>query len=60
MELLKGAEPFSFKSDSDVGVLILQGFTGTTGSVIYPAKYLADKAGFNVEGPRLAGHGTRW
>ncbi len=60
MELLKGAEPFSFKSDSDVGVLVLQDFTGTTSSVIYLGKCLANKAGFNVEGPRLTGHGTRW
>ncbi len=59
MELMKGGEPFSFKNDSDIGVLVLQGFTGTTSSVIYLGKCLA-KAGFNVEGPRLSGHGTQW
>ena len=59
MELMKGSEPFSFEKDSDVGVLVLQGFTGTTSSVIYLGECLA-KAGFNVEGPRLTGHGTKW
>ncbi len=59
MKIMKGGEPFSFSSDSDVGILMLQGFTGTTSSVIYPGKCLY-KAGFNVEGPRLAGHGTKW
>lgn len=59
MELMKGAEPFSFEKDSDVGILVLQGFTGTTSSVTYLGECLA-KAGFNVEGPRLTGHGTKW
>ena len=59
MELMKGAEPFSFENESDIGVLVLQGFTGTTSSVIYLGECLA-KAGFNVEGPRLSGHGTKW
>ncbi len=59
MKLMKGSESFSFKNSSDVGVLVLQGFTGTTSSVIYLGECLA-KAGFNVEGPRLSGHGTRW
>ncbi len=59
MELMKGAEPFSFRNESDVGVLVIQGFTGTTSSVFYWGKCLADY-GFNVEGPRLSGHGTKW
>ncbi len=59
MKLMKGGEPFSFENDSNVGVLVLQGFTGTTSSVIYEGKCLA-KAGFNIEGPRLSGHGTQW
>ncbi len=59
MVLMKGAEPFSFEGSSDIGILVIQGFTGTTSSVHYWGKYLAN-CGFNVEGPRLAGHGTHW
>lgn len=59
MKIIKGGEPFSFVSDSDVGILMLQGFTGTTSSVIYAGQCLYE-AGFNVEGPRLTGHGTKW
>jgi carboxylesterase len=59
MELMKGGEPFSFSADSKVGVVVIQGFTGTTSSVYYLGKCLADK-GYNVEGPRLTGHGTKW
>ena len=55
----KEAKPFSSVNNSDVGVLVLQGFTGTVGSIIYLAKYLADR-GFDVEAPRLSGHGTKW
>jgi carboxylesterase len=59
MEIWKGAESFSYRGKSKVGVLVSQGFTGTTSSVIYLAKFFADK-GYNVECPRLTGHGTRW
>ncbi len=59
MGLMKGAEPFSFESESKVGVVVIQGFTGTTSSVRYWGRCLSD-AGFNVEGPRLSGHGTKW
>ncbi len=59
MEILKGWEPFSFDNGSDTGVLLSQGFTGSTSSVIYLGHKLSE-AGFNVEGPRLSGHGTRW
>ncbi len=59
MELMKGAGPFSFTGDSPIGVLVIQGFTGTTSSVYYLGKCLAEK-GYNVEGPRLSGHGTKW
>lgn len=56
---MKGAEPFSVKKKSDIGVLVLQGYTGTTSSVMPLAKFLAAK-GYNIECPRLAGHGTQW
>ncbi len=59
MEIWKGAEPFSHRGERKTGVLVLQGFSATTSSVIYLAKFLADK-GFNVECPRLTGHGTDW
>lgn len=59
MEILKGAESYSHVGSIKVGVLVLQGFTGTTSSVIYLAKFLAEK-GYSVECPRLAGHGTHW
>jgi carboxylesterase len=59
MEIWKDAESFSHRENSNVGILISQGFTGTTSSVIYLAKFFAGK-GYNVECPRLTGHGTRW
>lgn len=30
MEIMKGAESYSFDGNSNIGVLALQGFTGTT------------------------------
>ncbi len=59
MEIQKGWEPFSFDNGSKIGILLSQGFTGSTSSVIYLGRKLSE-AGFNVEGPRLSGHGTRW
>jgi carboxylesterase len=59
MEIMKGWEPFSFNNGSDTGILLSQGFTGSTSSVIYLGQKLSE-AGYNVEGPRLSGHGTRW
>lgn len=59
MKIMKGWEPFSFKKSSKTGVLVLQGFTGSTSSV-YPLASDLARAGYSVEGPRLAGHGTRW
>jgi carboxylesterase len=47
----------SHHGNGDVGVLVLHGFTGNPGSM----RGLADAcaaAGFHVEMPRLAGHGT--
>ncbi|MFD1362054.1 alpha/beta hydrolase [Lentibacillus salinarum] len=42
---------------NDTGVLVIHGFTGTTQSMHYFGKQLAE-VGFTVFGPRLAGHGT--
>ncbi|MFM2046032.1 MAG: hypothetical protein RL383_109 [Actinomycetota bacterium] len=54
---IPGAEPFSHKGDGDVGALVLHGFTGNPGSMRELANACA-AAGFHVELPQLAGHGT--
>ncbi|MBI4979510.1 MAG: alpha/beta fold hydrolase [Spirochaetes bacterium] len=58
MEIMKGWEPYSYKRASRIGVLVLHGYTGSTSS----ARPLGDYLGryYNVESPRLTGHGTRW
>jgi carboxylesterase len=56
-ELIPGAEAWSHTGESSVGVLVLHGFTGNPGSMRGLSEALAD-AGFHVEMPRLAGHGT--
>jgi carboxylesterase len=55
--VMKEAEPFFFDG-SDIAVLVLHGFTGTTQSVRYFGQELHRRYGFTVRGPRLAGHGT--
>lgn len=59
MDLIEHSEPFSHIANSQVGVILIHGFTSTTSSM----KYLADKfaeAEFHVELPCLPGHGTTW
>ncbi|GAA1234546.1 alpha/beta hydrolase [Oryzihumus leptocrescens] len=58
MAILPGAEPFSHDG-SDVGVLLVHGFTGTPQSLRPWAEHLAE-AGYTVRLPRLPGHGTTW
>ncbi len=55
---IPGAEPFTHVGNSDIGVLVLHGFTGNPGSMRGLANACAD-AGFHVELPQLAGHGTQ-
>jgi carboxylesterase len=55
--VLVGAEPLSHVCDSRVGVLVLHGFTGNPSAVRPLALGMVD-AGFQVEMPRLPGHGT--
>ena len=55
--VIPGAEHFSHVGDGDVGALVLHGFTGNPGSMRGLAEACAG-AGFHVELPRLAGHGT--
>ena len=59
MDLTKYHQPFSHVTESKVGVLVIHGITSTTSSMKYLAKQFAD-AGYNVELPGLAGHGTKW
>ena len=58
MAILPGAEPFSHDG-SDVGVLLVHGFTSTPQSLRPWAEHLAE-AGYTVRLPRLPGHGTTW
>jgi len=58
IEILPGAEPFYFKG-SKTGCLVSHGFTGTTQSMHFLARSLAQEGGLTVIGPRLTGHGTR-
>ncbi|MFH1135372.1 MAG: alpha/beta fold hydrolase [Pseudomonadota bacterium] len=51
--------PFSFKNGSEVGVLVIHGFTSTPASVRHIGENIA-RAGFDVEGPLLSGHGRDW
>jgi len=54
---IPGAEAYSHVGNGDVGVLVLHGFTGNPGSMRALAAASAT-AGFHVELPQLAGHGT--
>ena len=58
MPLLPDADPF-YQDGSDVGVLLVHGFTGSPRSMKGWGHYLAD-AGYTVSVPRLPGHGTSW
>jgi len=55
-DVLAGCEAFSSTSGTH-GVLVLHGFTGNPSSMRQLAEAIAE-AGFQVELPRLAGHGT--
>jgi carboxylesterase len=56
-QVIPGAEEWSHASSASVGALVVHGFTGNPSSMRELAQSFAD-AGFNVELPRLAGHGT--
>lgn len=59
MDIEEQGKPFSATGTGRVGCLVMQGFTGTVGSIRYYAEQLAGK-GLSIEAPRLTGHGTRW
>lgn len=54
---MPGCEPLSHVAGSAVGVLVVHGFTGTPASMRGVADAMV-AAGFDVELPRLPGHGT--
>jgi carboxylesterase len=57
VDVMPGCAPVSHRVGSRVGVLVLHGFTGNPSSVRGLADAMID-AGFDVELPRLPGHGT--
>lgn len=55
--MIAGCEPLSHRAGSRCGVVVVHGFTGCPASVAGVADSLIE-AGFDVEVPRLPGHGT--
>ena len=56
-DIIPGADAWSHTADGDRGALVLHGFTGNPGSMRGLAEAFA-AAGYDVELPRLPGHGT--
>jgi carboxylesterase len=56
-DVIAGCDAWSHVAGSRVGVLVVHGFTGTPASVRGIAEAMA-AAGYDVELPRLPGHGT--
>ena len=56
-DVIGGCDAWSHVAGSRVGVLVVHGFTGTPASVRGIAEAMA-AAGYDVELPRLPGHGT--
>ncbi|HZI44955.1 MAG TPA: alpha/beta fold hydrolase [Ilumatobacter sp.] len=56
-DVIAGCEAWSHVAGSSMGVLVVHGFTGTPASVRSIAEAMA-AAGYDVELPRLPGHGT--
>jgi len=59
MELKEYAKPISYITKSNIGILVLHGFTGCIESLRYYINKLKSK-GYNIEAPALRGHGTHW
>ena len=55
--LIPGAEAWSHVARGERGALVIHGFTGNPGSMVGLAEAFAE-AGYDVELPRLPGHGT--
>lgn len=57
--IIHTAEPFLFPGNSQVGVLLTHGFTGTPKEMRWMGEYLNRECGFTTLGIRLTGHATR-
>jgi carboxylesterase len=53
------AKPFFFKDSSDLGVLLVHGFTASPTETLPIGKFLHNR-GYTVHGVRLAGHGINY
>jgi hypothetical protein len=49
MEIMKGAESYSFDGNSDIGVLVLQGFTGTTYTIAFKLHVYINNVSFKIK-----------
>jgi carboxylesterase len=54
------ARPFDLAGSTDVGLLVIHGFTSTPGSMIGVAEGLHKAGGWTAVGPLLPAHGTVW
>ena len=59
MNLSQYSQPYSFLGNSNIGILLIHGFTSTTSSMMYLAEKFSEK-GLHIELPSLPGHGTTW
>ena len=57
LPFMKGGEPLFIDKGSEVGLLLLHGFTSTPHQFRELSKFLVDR-GFTVYSPLIAGHGT--
>jgi len=58
-KIIPTAEPFLFTGKSNVGVLLIHGFTGTPKEMRWMGEYLNREYGFTCLGIRLMGHATQ-
>jgi len=59
MNFEESGKPVSINNGSTIGILIIHGFTSTVSAM----KYMIDgfnKVKYNIEAPRLSGHGSKW
>ena len=60
MTFTEAARPLHLDGSTDLGILLIHGFTSTPGSVAEWAQGLHAATGATVVAPLLPGHGTRW
>lgn len=58
-QLIPNAEPFLLPGSSQIGILLVHGFTGAPKEMRWMGEYLNREHGFTCLGVRLAGHATR-